>query len=75
MLVVVVAASSMYSTGQMYSIVGRVRVGVGGQPLLSTLNSVGRLASSDYCPIHCCWHCSTSDAVMFVRVLVDIFSG
>ena len=26
--------------------------------------SVGWLVSSDYCPIHCRWYCSTSDVVM-----------
>ena len=43
--------------------------------LLVAVCSVGWLVSSDYCPIHCCWYCSTSDVVMqFVRVFVDITS-
>ena len=32
--------------------------------LLVAVCSVGWLVSSDYCPIHCCWYCSTSDVVM-----------
>ena len=32
--------------------------------LLVAVCSVGRLVSSDYCPIHCLWYCSTSDVVM-----------
>ena len=32
--------------------------------LLVAMCSVGWLVSSDYCPIHCCWYCSTSDVVM-----------
>ena len=32
--------------------------------LLVAVCSVGWLVSSDYCPIHCRWYCSTSDVVM-----------
>ena len=32
--------------------------------LLAAVCSVGWLVSSDYCPIHCRWYCSTSDVVM-----------
>ena len=32
--------------------------------LLVAVCSVGWLVSSDYCPIHCHWYCSTSDVVM-----------
>ena len=32
--------------------------------LLVAVCSVGWLVSSDYCLIHCCWYCSTSDVVM-----------
>ena len=32
--------------------------------LLEAVCSVGWLVSSDYCPIHCRWYCSTSDVVM-----------
>ena len=32
--------------------------------LLEAVCSVGCLVSSDYCPIHCRWCCSTSDVVM-----------
>ena len=32
--------------------------------LLVAVCSVGWLDSSDYCPIHCHWYCSTSDVVM-----------
>ena len=32
--------------------------------LLVAVCSVGWLVSSDYCPIHCCWYCSTSGVVM-----------
>ena len=32
--------------------------------LLVAVCSVGWLVSSDYCPIHCSWYCSTSDVVM-----------
>ena len=31
--------------------------------LLLAVCSVGWLVSSDYCPIHCCWYCSTSDVM------------
>ena len=31
--------------------------------LLVAVCSVGWLVSSDYCPIHCRWYCSTSDVV------------
>ena len=32
--------------------------------LLVAVCFVGWLVSSDYCPIHCRWYCSTSDVVM-----------
>ena len=32
--------------------------------LLVAVCSVSWLVSSDYCPIHCHWYCSTSDVVM-----------
>ena len=32
--------------------------------LLVAVCSVGWLVSSDYCPIHCRWYCSTSDVMM-----------
>ena len=32
--------------------------------LLVAVCSVGWLVSSNYCPIHCRWYCSTSDVVM-----------
>ena len=32
--------------------------------LLVAVCSVGWWVSSDYCPIHCHWYCSTSDLVM-----------
>ena len=32
--------------------------------LLAAVCSVGWLVSSDYCPIHYHWYCSTSDVVM-----------
>ena len=32
--------------------------------LLVAVFSVGWMVSSDYCPIHCRWYCSTSDVVM-----------
>ena len=32
--------------------------------LLVAVCSVGWWVSSDYCPIHCRWYCSTSDVVM-----------
>ena len=32
--------------------------------VLAAVCSVGWLVSSDYCPIHCRWYCSTSDVVM-----------